>query len=307
MGLQSMKLSAGWTSPEPDRVLRLSDGRRLQYREIGAADGRPVLALHGTPASRLMYAVADSDAARLGLRLIAPDRWGYAGSDPHPRPSLHNWAADCVALADHLGLPRFSVIGISGGGPYATGVAALFPDRIDALALAVPVGPIADTGAARDLGLLHRLEFRWAGLHPTVVRTAFGMFRSQLHRSPRRAISLVGLATSKCDRLLLSIPEIGDYLSTIFRDGLKPGAEGAVIDMQIFTQPWKVPLDAISAPTRIWVGGRDRIAPAAAVRELGRQIPGAETIEFEDAGHFWIVRDYPLVLQWLAGKGTATR
>ena len=47
-------------------------------------------------------------------------------------------------LADELGLERFGLIGISGGGPYAVATAALAGRRVSALALVSPVGPLAD-------------------------------------------------------------------------------------------------------------------------------------------------------------------
>jgi pimeloyl-ACP methyl ester carboxylesterase len=40
-----------------DRVLRLGDGRALGYRIWGDPAGRPLLFLHGTPGSRLKFAL----------------------------------------------------------------------------------------------------------------------------------------------------------------------------------------------------------------------------------------------------------
>jgi pimeloyl-ACP methyl ester carboxylesterase len=283
-----------------DLVLRLGDGRRVAYQDLGDPNGQPVLALHGTPASRLMYAIADDEAARLGLRVIAPDRWAYGGSDPHPEPSLTAWAADTAEIADQLGLTTFSVLGISGGTPYAAATAAVLGNRVTALALVVPVGPIAGTEAASHLSLMHRLAFRWAGPRPAITRQTFKLYRLLLKRSPRRAIAMIGLITSRCDRILLNTPDIADYLGTTFNAGLEPGVEGAVTDLQIFSSRWDVPLHTIAAPTRIWCGLRDHVVPPAGVRELGRAIPPADMIELADQGHFWIARDYPIVLQWLA-------
>ena len=60
------------------RVLTLADGRQLGYAEYGDPRGIPLLALHGTPGSRFMFALGDAPARARGLRIIAPDRAGYA-------------------------------------------------------------------------------------------------------------------------------------------------------------------------------------------------------------------------------------
>ena len=62
-------------SPPPLRLLTLPDGRRLACAEFGDPNGVPVLALHGTPGSRLMFALADKAAQDEGHPL---DRAGAA-------------------------------------------------------------------------------------------------------------------------------------------------------------------------------------------------------------------------------------
>jgi pimeloyl-ACP methyl ester carboxylesterase len=141
------------------RILELDCGRKVCVAEYGARDGFPVIALHGTPGSRLKYAVADGTAASLGLRLISPDRWGYGGTDAHPDPSLATYAQDVDFIAGLLGLGRFGVIGISGGGPYAVAAAARLGSRITRLALVAPVGSIAET-PRREMRPFHRFCFR---------------------------------------------------------------------------------------------------------------------------------------------------
>ncbi len=59
------------------RLVTLRSGRRLGVVSYGDPDGLPVLALHGAPASRLMFDVADAPARACGVRLIAFDRPGY--------------------------------------------------------------------------------------------------------------------------------------------------------------------------------------------------------------------------------------
>ena len=84
-----------------DHTVRLKDGRALVLRVYGAPDGLPVVALHGTPGSRLKFSTTDAAAKRLGLRILALDRWGYGGTSPPAMQSLAGFAA-CRALSTNF-------------------------------------------------------------------------------------------------------------------------------------------------------------------------------------------------------------
>jgi len=150
--------------------------RRLGFRIYGDPEGLPVLFLHGTPGSRLKFAIAHEAGKSLALAIVAPDRWGYGLTEAPSKPSLRGFADDMAALMDKLRSRRFAVGGISGGGPYAAAVAACLEPRVAALALVSPVGPIADAGLGPSLPLLHRLCFTVLPNRPRTVSTASGRF-----------------------------------------------------------------------------------------------------------------------------------
>src|SRR5262245_1618960 len=83
-----------------DQRLRLPDGRRLGLRIYGDPRGLPILFLHGTPGSRLKFSIAHEGGKRLGLAIIAPDRWGYGLTEAPGKPSLRIYADDMAALMD---------------------------------------------------------------------------------------------------------------------------------------------------------------------------------------------------------------
>jgi pimeloyl-ACP methyl ester carboxylesterase len=282
-----------------DRQFRLADGRRLNYREYGAPGGFPVLALHGTPGSRLKYAAAAPYAARMGLRIISPDRWGYGRTDAHPDPTLALYARDAAELVAGLKIGRFSVVGISGGGPYATAVAALLSEQVKSLALVAPVGPIAGLLDKSELRLFHQLCFRILGRTPA-IGLAFGIYRILLTLAPRATIRVVSLGAEPVDKALVRSPDVRDRLGETFRAGFERGVQGTVLDMRLFSRPWELPLDRISARTRIWLGTHDKNIPQAAARMLHRLIGRAELSELQGQGHFWISRNYQEVVRWLA-------
>jgi pimeloyl-ACP methyl ester carboxylesterase len=282
------------------RRFRLACGRLITYCEFGTADGFPVLALHGTPGSRFKYAAADEDARRAGLRLISPDRWGYGGSDSPPYSSLSAYADDMRELLDGLGIGRFSVVGISGGGPYAVAAAARLGRRVAALALIAPVGPIAGTIEPSALNAVHRFCFRRLPRFPRMLRAAFQLYRQTLAIAPKTSMRVATLAAAPVDKALVRTPGVRDHLYEAFRAGLERGVGGPLIDLHLFSMAWLVPFEAIDARTRIWLGTEDRNVPQAAVEALAGKIGEAELTRLPGQGHFWISRHYGEVLAWLA-------
>src|SRR5215475_3198278 len=113
-----------------DGVLRLADGRALGYAEFGDSGGEPFFYFHGHPGSRLEARFAESAATAAGVRIIALDRPGYGLSDWQPGRAILDWPADVTEAADLLGIGGFSVVGGSGGGPYALACAYRLPDRV---------------------------------------------------------------------------------------------------------------------------------------------------------------------------------
>src|SRR5262245_41965693 len=119
-----------------ESTARMPDGRQLAFAEYGDPDGRPVMYFHGAPSSRLEpLVVGDAEWKRLGLRLIAPDRPGIGRSDPLARRQFAAWPDDVTSLANALGLERFSIIGNSGGAPYAYVAAAQLGARITSVGI----------------------------------------------------------------------------------------------------------------------------------------------------------------------------
>jgi pimeloyl-ACP methyl ester carboxylesterase len=119
------------------RRIALNTGVELNVGLAGAADAPPVMMLHGFPEShrtwRGLVPLLDDQ-----FRLIMPDLRGFGGSD---RPSETNayrtdqGVADVLALADALGIERFSLIGHDIGGVIAWSAAHGHPGRIERLAI----------------------------------------------------------------------------------------------------------------------------------------------------------------------------
>ena len=285
-------------SPPPLRILVLPDGRRVACAEYGDIGGLPVLALHGTPGSRLMFALADREARDRGIRLIAPERPGYGLSDYRRSENLAQIAEDLSAVADAYGLGRFAVIGVSGGGPYAVAAAAAMPDRISLLALVAPIGEVAD-GQFR-LSRFQRLLFRRLAQRPWATRLFFRRLRSMVFKSPDSAYRWLMRRVRTPDRELLARSSVRISLQAAMGEGLRPGVEGVAQDLRLYCSPWRLRFADIDVPTILWQGSDDPVVPPEAAYALARALPNCRLDVIPAAGHYWVFSRFGLILDAVA-------
>jgi pimeloyl-ACP methyl ester carboxylesterase len=119
------------------RRITLSTGVTLNVALDGPADAPAVILLHGFPESHRTWREL---APRLSgeFHLLMPDQRGFAGSD---RPqavqeyTTDKLVSDIFALADHLGLERFAVVGHDWGGAIAWSAALKRDPRLTRLAI----------------------------------------------------------------------------------------------------------------------------------------------------------------------------
>ncbi|MFJ8045473.1 alpha/beta fold hydrolase [Kitasatospora sp. NPDC096147] len=273
------------------------DGRTLAVEEWGVPTGRPVVYLHGSPMSRLARYPDDALFDRLDVRLITYDRPGFGGSSPQPGRRVVDAAADVVAIGDYLGLDRFPVFGVSGGGPHALAFAARHPERV------TRVGALASL-APRDA----------ADLDWTAAMSEGNSRSARIAVTDRQSVvehlANVGTAAMpplpEVEQAVLSRPEVGAMLGVAFREAVRPGLDGWVDDVRaLFGTPWGFDPAGLSVPVRLWHGGLDTLVPPAHGRWLADRIPDAALTVREDAGHAGHFDATPAMLAWLLGDDDA--
>ncbi len=277
------------------RVFHLPDGRAIGFAEYGDPDGLPAMALHGTPGSRYMFALTDEGARARGLRIIAPERPGYGLSEAHHFDTLAETAHDVKALADALGLDRFAMIGVSGGGPHAIAAAALLKERVLRLALISPVGPISDCDHIR-MSHLHRFLFGHMAPSHHAAGAFFMGLRTLIDWTPGAAYHLLMQRVTDTDREVLQRPEVKANLQTALREGLRTGVDGPLQDLRLYCEPWNLPLGEINVPAIMWQGSEDTVVPPDAAYYLAGALPSCRLEVVEGAGHYWVFEEFDRVL-----------
>jgi len=154
--------------PLTDSVATLADGRKLAYAEYGDKKGIPLFVFHGLPGSRLSRGLLPDPPFPPGVRVIAPARPGYGGSDPHPGRGLLSWADAVAAVADILKLERFGLLGVSGGGPGALACASRMPERLIAIGVVSSAAPTNASGVMAGLSGINHFFFKLAWHAPWI-------------------------------------------------------------------------------------------------------------------------------------------
>jgi pimeloyl-ACP methyl ester carboxylesterase len=124
-------------------------GLQLHYLDWGNHGAPPVVCVHGYTSSAQAFN-APARHLRERFHVIAPDVRGHGESawSPDGAYQYRDQVADLAAIADQLGLERFSLIGTSMGGIIAMTYAEAHPERLAHLIIN-DIGPDAETGSQR--------------------------------------------------------------------------------------------------------------------------------------------------------------
>lgn len=267
----------------------LPDGRTLAYTEVGAPDGPVVFYFHGAPGGRLEMAGNDAGFAAAGVRVVTADRPGYGRSSPQHGRTTADWADDVDALAEHLGLERFAVMGLSSGGPYTTACAARLPDRVTAAVIAAGnthmSWPEAATGYLQselDIMAMDDEDAAVAWCEARYGPDGSGFFGGD--GDPE---------LGEIDDAFLADETNLTALMTAMAEAFRQGVIGYAHDITVQGRPWTFDLAAITAPVLVVHGAEDRLVPLAHSEHTASLIPNAELRILRDCGHLSLIDRLP--------------
>lgn len=276
------------------RSLRLPDGRSLGYIDRGENGAPPLFFFHGSGSTATGLRLGERLRAR-GARLISPARPGIGGSDPNPSRTLAQWSDDVAALAEHLAIERFAVLGFSGGAPYALAVASGLPLRVSAAAIISCGGPFEIDGASRGMARSNRLLWSLVRYRPGVVRFLFSQQAKQLTGDPGSPTVNAVRALKGPDRAAvarLDEEERHRFFDGPMAEALRHGPDGLVQDMVVLRRPWDFDPGRIEVPVRLWHGTMDTSAPMAMARHLANTIPDCTATMVDGGGHLSTILDH---------------
>jgi 3-oxoadipate enol-lactonase len=230
---------------------------QMHWRETGDAGAPAIVFVNALGTDCRLW---DEVAEQLrDWRIVLYDKRGHGLSEATAGPyTIARLADDLLALADHLGLARFALVGLSIGGMIAQAVALRAPERVAALVLADTAARIgseeswnARIAAVAEQGLdgiADAVMQRWftPGFHAARPAAVAG-WRAMLCASPAAGY------TAAC---------------------------AALRDADLTTA-----IGGIEAPTLVVAGDGDQSTPPDLVRATAARIPPARFALIENCGH----------------------
>jgi pimeloyl-ACP methyl ester carboxylesterase len=220
-------------------------GTRIQYEESGgegSGEGPPVVFLHAGSGSSRMWEHQIPAFTGAGFRFIAYDRRSDGVA-----------ADDLDALAEHLGLERFHLVGTAAGGIVAVDYALSFPERLRSLVVANSIVGVQD----EDYLALSR------SLRPSPQFDALPAEVKELGPS-YRAANPAGTLRWK---------ELAQHVRT------QPTRNRITF----------AALETIKTPTLLLTGDADLYTPPSVLRLFAARFPSCESVIVPECGHsaFW--------------------
>ena len=265
----------------------------IAYEESGAADGRPVILLHGFPDDPRTWDGVAPALAQAGYRVLVPYLRGYGPTRflDSRTPRSGQQAAlghDLFDFMDALGLARAVLAGYDWGGRAACIVAALWPERAAAL---VTIGGyniqnIAKAGLPAAAEQEHRYWYQWY-FHTERGRAGLAARRREICRLLWRLWSpnwRFDEASYERTAASFDNPDFVDVVIQSYRHryGAVPGDPGMeASEVLLAAQP------QIAVPTIVLHGAADGVSPPEDSEPHRRHFEGPyERRVIPRAGHF---------------------
>ena len=283
--------------------------RRVAWRDLtpdAPADAPVVLFCHAAPGDGSFDPDPAVTAAH-GVRLVAPDRPGYGGSDPVGEDefaTVDGAADDAAALLDELLEPGTTagVAGWSAGGRVALALAARRPDLVDRVAVLGSPAPDEQVPWIPD-------EFR-AGidaLRGAPAATAYAAltpaFAPMLDQPTDALLPMVGVGEP--DSVALAGPGVADRLLRMLKGAVAQGAVGMVADIAGYSlRPWGFDPADVAQPVLLGYGAADERVPPAHGEWFRDRLPDARLEVVSGVGHLVVVPFWGAALDHLLVRRT---
>jgi len=271
-------------------ILKLADGRNLDYISNDIDSKVAILFHHGTPGECTGWQKWFSEIK--GVRAIAASRPGYGLSDRRKGRTVASDIENGSLILDHFGIVSFVSIGWSGGGPHAINMTR--DARCEGAITLAGVGEWGnpDLDFLEGMGPENHEEFGAAlAGESTIEKWMQDNVPAFANVQGSDLIASFGGLIGDADKKALT-PEVAEVDAASFRRALSISYNGWLDDDLAFVQPFGFELAEISKPVLVWQGDDDFMVPKAHSEWLAKHIPTAKLNFVPGHGHISLGESY---------------
>jgi len=271
-------------------ILKLRDGRALDYITNDSENSSAILFHHGTPGECTGWQTWFDEIN--GVKAIAASRPGYGLSDRNKGRTVARDLDDLSELLEFLKVESFVSVGWSGGGPHAINMT-----RHSLCKGAITLAGVGEWGNS-DLNFLDGMgpenhdEFGAAlagevQIEDWMKRNSPGMKNIS---GPDLVAAFGGLIGDSDKKALTA--DVDDVYAASFRRALSVSYYGWLDDDLAFVQKFGFDLAKVNKPILVWQGDDDFMVPKAHSEWLAKHIPTAKLNFVPGHGHISLGEDY---------------
>ncbi len=271
-----------------EHLISTRTGRKLEVREYGDPSGHPVIFFHGLIGSHYQASYIAEQATQHELRIIAPNRPGVGRSEFVWRQSVLEAVPDIEDLTAALHVDQFSVIGISGGTPYALACLLRLGSRIRTTTVISGMGPMRLPGALHGMDRQRRLALELGSRYPKLARQESRRWGERFRAHPQSFLKRLVETWPAADQKVFEREEIFDLflldLRQVFIDG--NGPETFAQELRLYRN-YGFSLADLPGDRHVtlWQGLDDIIVPPAMAWKMAQTLPHCEA-HLVPGGHF---------------------
>ncbi|KAG8671078.1 hypothetical protein FPOAC2_04398 [Fusarium poae] len=291
-----------------DRIATLADGRKVSYAIYGTEnpDAPTTFYFHGWPGSHHEGYLTHSAALKHGLRVIATTRPGYSDSTFQENRSILDYPKDILEIANLLSVQRFTVLGVSGGGPYAIACLKEIPrDRLVGIGTLAGCMPLSFSTEGM-LGLA-RFMFNVAPYATAPLGWLIDKIMGTVARDTEHPEKLEEMADKEAEAKAPSDaeawknhPDLRRVILRSNREAMKQGGYPMAWDARLYGSDWGFKLEDLKVGKGqmiLWHGDQDQNVPIRVSYKAAEVIPNAELRVMKGDSHMSLMvkTEEPLV------------
>lgn len=256
-----------------DRMLTLSCGATIAYRDYGPKDGRPIIVFHSGFGSRLAIPSGyEAVCERTNRRIIVPDRPGL-GKTPFVEDHPAQWNAQLTEFVGKLGLVEYDVLGSIIACQMAMSYAAQADKRLTRLILTSPVY-LNDDSHAEYLTEILSPAAKYVKMSPQFAKEIYTLWLKAVTLNlDAHYPAMLDESVGSAEREQFEKEGVVPLLTDVFKEGARQSLDGILNEMVYCMTPLRLDMSKITLPVDIWYGTEDKRITREGVETIFKPLP----------------------------------